>query len=105
MRTAKVCEPSPEVERLGRRDEEAAAVDLTSKVAVPSLSEKPKLTFLPHVEPPAGPESMLGTGGATASTVQVRVTAALVLPKVSTARTAKVWGPSARLEYAFGRVE
>ena len=64
----------------------------TSKVAVPSVSEKPKLTFLPEVLAAAGPLSMLGTGGATASTVQVRVTAALVLPNTSSARTAKVCG-------------
>ena len=49
-------------------------------MAVPSVSEKPKLTFLAEVEAAAGPESIVGSAGATASTVQVRETDALVLP-------------------------
>jgi len=44
------------------------------------VSEKPKLTFLPEVPAAAGPLSMLGTGGATASTVHVRVVALETLP-------------------------
>ena len=52
----------------------------TSSVAVPSLSEKPNVTLLPVVEAAAGPESIVGAGGATASTVHVRVADALVFP-------------------------
>ena len=52
----------------------------TSKVAVPSVSEKPKLTFGPLVEAAAGPESIDGTGGAVASTVHVRDVAELAFP-------------------------
>ncbi len=63
---------------------------------MPSVSEKPKLTFLPLVEDAAGPESIVGAGGAVASTVQVRDVAEDVLPKASTARTWKVWEPSER---------
>ena len=47
---------------------------------MPSVSEKPKQTFLPEVEAAAGPESIVGSAGAIASTVQVRVTDALVFP-------------------------
>ena len=47
---------------------------------MPSVSEKPKLTLLLLVEPAAGPLVIDGAGGATASTVHVRITAALVLP-------------------------
>jgi hypothetical protein len=61
------------------------------------VSEKPKLGFLPEVLAAAGPLSIVGTGGATASTVQVRVVAAEVLPWPSTARTSKVCEPSRRL--------
>ena len=66
-------------------------------MAVPSVSEKAKLTFLPEVEAAAGPESIVGSGGAIASTVHVRVTAALALPSASSARTWKVCEPSVRL--------
>ena len=49
-------------------------------MAVPSVSEKAKLTLGPEVDAAAGPVSMLGAGGAIASTVQVRLVEALVLP-------------------------
>ena len=39
-----------------------------------------RLTFLPEVPASAGPLSMLGAGGATASTVHVRLVAADALP-------------------------
>ena len=64
---------------------------------MPSVSEKPKLGFLPEVLAAAGPLSMLGTGGATASTVQVRVTTVETLLMLSTATTSKVCEPSLRL--------
>ena len=71
---------------------------------MPSVSEKPKLTFLPEVDAAAGPESIVGVGGATASTVHVRVRGADVLPSVSIARTWKVCEPSVRFVYALGEV-
>ena len=72
---------------------------------MPSVSEKPKLTFLPEVEAAAGPESIVGTAGGVASTVHVRETDALVLPCVSTARKKTVCEPSPRLVYAFALVQ
>ncbi len=64
---------------------------------MPSLSEKPKLTFLPLVEDAAGPESIVGSAGAVASTVHVRLKAEDVLPSASRARTWNVCEPSLRL--------
>ena len=69
------------------------------------MSEKPKLTLLPLVEPAAGPESMLGATGATASTVQVRVTDELAFPEASSARNDTVCEPSLRAVYALGLVQ
>ncbi len=45
---------------------------------------------------PVGPESMLGSAGATVSAVQVREVVADVLSTESFARTWKVWEPCAR---------
>ena len=69
----------------------------TSNVAVPSVSEKAKETFLPVVEAAAGPESIVGSAGAVASTVHVRDVTVETLPYASNARTSKVCEPSPRL--------
>ncbi len=45
---------------------------------------------------PDGPDPIAGAPGATVSTVQVRLAAALVLPAVSMARTSNMWRPLAR---------
>ena len=50
----------------------------------------------PRLAEQAGPESIDGTAGATASTVHVRVRGADVLPSVSIARTWNVCEPSVR---------
>jgi hypothetical protein len=44
------------------------------------VSEKPKVALMPVVLAAAGPLSMVGAGGATASTFHVRVIGALVFP-------------------------
>ena len=94
-----VCDPSerPLYAFGSVQETNTPASSLHSNVAVPSVSEKPNETFLPLVEAAAGPLSMLGTGGATASTVHVRDVAPETLPYASSARTEKVCEPSARL--------
>src|SRR6476659_10919826 len=76
-----------------------------SKVAPASVSPKEKDTSGPLVEAVAGPESIDGAGGATASTFHVRDVAADTLPKASSARTRKVCGPSARPVKLVGEPE
>src|SRR6266511_1073648 len=87
VRTSNVCEPC---------DRPAYAFGLvavvqplpsssTSNVTPLSASLKPKAMPVPLVEPPAGPESIDGAGGAIASTVQVRLTTEEALPAASSA--------------------
>jgi hypothetical protein len=90
-RTSNVCEPSL---RLVYACGEVAAFQpalssCTSNVTPPSLSLKEKETSLPLVELPAGPESIVGTGGAVVSTPKLRVPLKLELALVSSVAFAR----------------
>jgi hypothetical protein len=60
-----------------------------------SLSEKVKVALV-ELLGSDGPESIVGVGGATVSTVQVRVVGVLSLPAAFRALTWKVWLPWVR---------
>ena len=69
-----------------------------------SVSVKETLAFA-GPEVPAGADVIVGTGGATVSTVHVAVAGDGSVPALSTARTARVCWPCARLVYASGDVQ
>ncbi len=72
-RTSKVCAPSarPEWPTGEVQTPNAAPSSRHSNVTPPSVSEKPKLALVDETAP-VGPESIVGTGGATVSTDQAR---------------------------------
>jgi hypothetical protein len=65
------------------------------KLTPASLSENANVA-LAELLGSGGPESIVGAGGGSVSTVHERVTAALSLPAPSRAFTWKLWLPSAR---------
>ena len=81
-----------------------AASTRHSNVTPASVSENPKVAFV-EATVPAGPESMVGRGGATVSTVQVREARSDVFPTPSFARTSNVCGPWPRLVNCVGDVQ
>ncbi len=66
-----------------------------SRIAPASVSEIAKVAAREETEPD-GPESIVGAGGATVSTVHVREATSDMFPARSDARTSKVWDPCAR---------
>ena len=82
----------------------AAASMRHSNVAVPSVSENVKLAVA-EATVTVGTVSMVGTGGATVSTVHDRETAEDVLPAASFARTSKACEPWPRLVNCFGETQ
>ncbi len=66
-----------------------------SRIAPASVSEIANVAAVEDTEP-EGPESIVGAGGATVSTVHVRDATADMFPARSEARTSKEWDPWAR---------
>ncbi len=77
---------------------------LHSNVTPASVSENVNVAPV-EATVPVGPESIVGTGGATVSTVQLRVVVVEVFPTESLARTWKEWAPSASPVVAAGVVQ
>ena len=104
--TSNVCAPWPRlVNCFGvAQGANAAPSRRHSKVAPPSVSEKAKVASV-EATVPVGPESIVGRGGATVSTVQARDATLEVLPTASFARTSNVCAPSPRLVNCFGVVQ